>query len=92
MNPNTGHLVDTSGMTVENLAALKKLGYVEVPSSLTGAAQRALASGKETTVDLADGSSQLARWAAARRAERDKKAKKKARRKMAQQSRRRNRR
>lgn len=91
MNPNTGHLVDTSGMTVEDFAALKKLGYVEVPSSLTGAARRALASGKETTVDLADGG-QLARWAAARRAERAGKAKKKARRKMAQQSRRRNRR
>lgn len=90
MNIDTGHLVDITGMSQDELLQLAGRGYTEVPPSLNRAARRALAGKKETSVNL-DNDSRLARWAAIKRAERDDKAKQKARRKMAKQSRRRNR-
>lgn len=71
MQPNTGHLVDTTEADKKTLKKLQKAGYEEVPSELQEAARRKLAGKKEALVSLTSGG-KLSRHAAQLRKKRRK--------------------
>lgn len=63
MNPDTGHLVDTSDMNQEQLDQLRRLGYLRVPPNLQRAARKKLSGRREARVSLTSGG-KLSKWAA----------------------------
>lgn len=72
MDPNSGHLIDTSKLSEDELANLKEIGYLELPSELRRAATLKLAGQPEATVSLTSGG-KLSRFAARKRKRRRKK-------------------
>lgn len=81
MNPNTGHLIDTSGLLDQKLREFIEQGYVLIPPELDREARRALRGKKGTHVSVTN-QTKLAKFAAKKR---------KQRRKIAKESRQRNR-
>lgn len=69
MNIDTGHLIDTTGLSATDLTNLQAQGYLKVPAYLTNAARRKLRGQAEATVSLKSGG-KLAKWAAGERKQR----------------------
>ena len=69
MNINTGHLIDTTGLSAAALSNLQAQDYLKVPAHLTNAARRKLRGQAEATVSLKSGG-KLAKWAAGERKQR----------------------
>lgn len=63
MNPNTGHLIDTSGYSKEQLEWLIEQNYVPVSDELARAARLKLAGQREAMVSLTSGG-KLSKFAA----------------------------
>lgn len=81
MHPDTGHLINTSGLLDRQLQELAERGYVPIPPELNREVRRALKGEKQTHVSVRN-QTQLAKFATKKR---------KQRRKMAKASRQRNR-
>ena len=91
MQVNTGHLINTEGLSEQELNELRALGYFVVPPELNREARRALKGEKQTHVSVKN-QTPLAKFAEEKRLSASTQAKKrKQRRKMAKESRQRNR-
>ncbi len=72
MNSDTGHLVDTTGFSGEQIKQLSEQGYEEVPEVLKHAATRKLNGKKEEHVSLTSGGKLSKHAAKLRKAKRKK--------------------
>ena len=74
MDVNTGHLINTEGMSEKKLNELRALGYLVVPPELDQVARRALKGERQTHVSVKN-QTPLAKFAKEKRKQRRKIAK-----------------